>query len=900
MFQRFGPECRIDHIGGIRALDPPLNRNQKQEKVNMFQKVTRSREPLSGGLARTLAMIAMTAVVTLSAVAASAQTVTVHQNNYQQWFFYNDETDVIDNSLGSFVNGPGSPLVGNGGVQISVTGTQRRNIATYRFAGTPLASITDLAFSTYNPSAGNGGSVNRSAYLNFNVDFDGSDTWQKRLIFVPSQNGTVIQDTWQEWDAINSGNAMWAYSGPTWPAGVGGGGEAGSTLKTWNQILSQYPGVRIRVSDGWLGLRVGEPYVSGYTENIDYFKFGTGSPVTFDFELSPSLVVDDDGMGVEGNCDDATAASSTIAAAVTAASPGDTIFICPGTYPLSSTVAVNKEGLALVGTGGSRPVIQVPTSTGYAFTVSGANVTMDNLEIQKTDLGTPHNLNLVTGTNFVAQNNLIYGPDPGGTWNSTGYVSRAFEVSAGLSGLLFLNNEVHTLRQPAYINASSGTAIGNSVSGTKGWVIDGGNIQFLNNTFGEPQNQDCDIALLPSVNPANYPDLIALSNLNDNAFICAQYVGGENGRSTAYVDVSAGAGGNGSNTENYQSIQNGIDGALAGGTVQVASGTYIEELLIDKPLTVLGANAGVDPNNAVRGAESVIMPSVSDPTYTTGTEMVIIGAENVTFDGFTVDGDNPSLNSGVVFNGADVDAGYGIDGPGSSNPRVTVQNNIVRNIGEFGIFFYGSNAANAVNSTVKNNLVDNIPGQVFGQGIHIRDNAYANVTDNVLTRVGLGVVIENFSQVGASPASISNNQIQAHIYAIRHNLHYNYSTNGFTISNNTITSYVETFARATPITRFNGIRIESIQGSVPATFQNNAITPNRSALVGAGYTRVDGIFITNTSTVSPNILITGKHYQQCVAGYFAYYPRSADHYVQLHYQQRYRCLCRYGYPVRRH
>lgn len=197
------------------------------------------------------------------------------------WFFYNDETDSIDNTLGSFVLGPATPPAGSGSVQISVTGTERRNLATYQFSGTPLANITELAYSTYNPSAGNGGSVNRSGYLQFNVDFNGSDTWQRRLVFLPTDNGTVQQDTWQEWDTINSGNAMWRYSGPTWP----GSALAGTTPRTWAEILAAYPGVRVRVTDSWLGIRVGEPYADGYTENIDAVKFGvSGDTKTFDFE----------------------------------------------------------------------------------------------------------------------------------------------------------------------------------------------------------------------------------------------------------------------------------------------------------------------------------------------------------------------------------------------------------------------------------------------------------------------------------------------------------------------------------------------------------------------------------------------------------------------------------------
>jgi|GEM_PF-4556979 len=207
-------------------------------------------------------------------------------SNPGKWLFYNDENDTIDSSLGSFVNGPATAPLSSGSAQITVTGTERKNLSTYQFSGKPLSTISVMKYSTYNPSAGNGGSTNRSGFLFFNVDFNGTDTWQRRLVYVPSSNGTVLQNTWQEWDAISSGNAKWVYSGATWPVT----GQAGTTEKTWNQILTDYPSARIRVTDSQLGIRVGEPYANGYTENIDAFKFTeTTHSKTFDFEVDDAV-----------------------------------------------------------------------------------------------------------------------------------------------------------------------------------------------------------------------------------------------------------------------------------------------------------------------------------------------------------------------------------------------------------------------------------------------------------------------------------------------------------------------------------------------------------------------------------------------------------------------------------
>lgn len=781
----------------------------------------------------------------------------IKASNAQGWFFFNEGAT----GSGSYVTGPTTAPLGNGSARMTVDATGRQSFGTLTYAGTRLDQITQLNYSTYQ---NNNSNLAATISLQFGMDYnltDGDTSFQGRLVYEPYQSATVQQNVWQTWSPL--GGRFWATRAPfnaVCPQ---------ENPCTWAQVLANYPNAGIHTNTaGGLGiviLRAGGPIAGGFDGNVDNFTIGVNSSsTTFDFEPTATIVVDADGQASATDCNASDLASTTIQNGVNAASPGDIVRVCSGNYNLSSTIALTKPGLTILGVGATRPVVQIPTSTGYGFTVGAPNVTLDNLEIQKTDLGTQHNMILIQGSNFTAQNNLIYGPNPGSEWSVNGLVSRAFEATAGLTGLLFQNNTIHTLRQPAYINASSGSALNNNVSGTRGWVIDGGNITFNGNTFGEPQNQGCDIALLASTSPANYPNLLALSQSNDNGFICAQFAGGANGRARAFVDSTPSAG-NGSDNSNYTTITEGINGALPGGTVQVAEGTYIEQLNINKPLTVIGPNATVNPNTGARVPEAIILTPTSDPT-SSGVDQVIIAAENVTFNGFTVDGDNPALASGVVFNGSDVNSGYGIVGSGTANPRATITNNIVKNIGEFGIFLYGSNAGGAANSTIQNNKLDNIPGQVFGQAIHIRDNAYANVTGNVVSRSGFGVVIENFSNNGAAAASISNNQISANIYGIRHNLHYNYTSPGFTISNNTITSYIESFVRAAPPTRFNGIRVESINGTVPVTVSGNTITPNRAALVGNGYTRVDGIYITNTSTVSPNISITGNTISNALRG----------------------------------
>lgn len=328
-------------------------------------------------------------------------------------------------------------------------------------------------------------------------------------------------------------------------------------------------------------------------------------------------------------------------------------------------------------------------------------------------------------------------------------------------------------------------------------------------------------------------------------------------------------------TAAYTTIQSAINAALAGQTVQVCAGTYEEQVTVNKSLTVVGPNANINPNTGVRVAEAIISPTASDPLNPgfAGPIVVTFTASGVTFKGFTVDGDNPLNNSGVVFNGADVDAEFGIYGDGSADMDAVIENNIVKNIGEIAIWLntFGIGGARNANSRMTANKVDNVLG-AFGQALRISDDCWADVTNNVVTRSRVGIVIENFSgNVTTHPASvIENNDVTTFRIGIRHNLHYVYGLPGFTIRNNTVQSYVQTPmpSQVTTPTTYEGIRVESIQQTVDVDITNNTVDGNRAALQTAGYTRVEGLGITNASAVSPNISFTGNRSFDNIRGVF--------------------------------
>ncbi len=341
---------------------------------------------------------------------------------------------------------------------------------------------------------------------------------------------------------------------------------------------------------------------------------------------------------------------------------------------------------------------------------------------------------------------------------------------------------------------------------------------------------------------------------------------------SSHVDPAGLCGGN---APCFTTIQAAINAAAPGDTINVGAGTYAEQPTINKALTLLGPNANINPNTGTRVAEAVIIPTTSDPLNPSfaGPIVVNFAVSGITFRGFTVDGDNPALTSGVIFNGADVDAEFGIYGTETANPDAVISNNIVKNVGEMGIWINSNSQGGAknANSRITTNKVDNLLG-AFGQGIRISDDAWLDVTDNVLTRVRSGIVIENYSgNTTTHPASvISGNNITSFRIGIRHNLHYVYTNPGFTISNNTVQAYAPAGLppQVTLPTAYQGIRVESIQQTVAVTVTNNSVDGNRSALGTAGYTRIDGINVTNSSATSPNILFTLNYVTDSLRGVF--------------------------------
>lgn len=305
----------------------------------------------------------------------------------------------------------------------------------------------------------------------------------------------------------------------------------------------------------------------------------------------------------------------------------------------------------------------------------------------------------------------------------------------------------------------------------------------------------------------------------------------------------------------YPTITQAIDAAatMNGHTLEVPAGTWAENLIVNKSLTIKGPNALVDPCSGMRVAEAIVVPAAS--AISTG-EIFHVAASNVTITGFTIDGDNTSIASGYTStNGADIDAAEGITVYETGINNLTVTNNILKNLSYFGVTLYDYPAG--VPSS--GHLISNNKFQDFGTydagsgiafwggGVLLYNNQYAAVTNNCMTNLRIGVQTGNFSQANPGMAAyqvIDNNTMSVRRRGIFHNLFYS-TASAYTLSNNSITGIMNANE-----TVWDGILLSSL--SVPSTSQNNTIN-------GAGITNPsEGYEVWNVKNTSPAAISGGS------------------------------------------
>jgi hypothetical protein len=204
---------------------------------------------------------------------------------------------------------------------------------------------------------------------------------------------------------------------------------------------------------------------------------------------------------------------TTIAAAVAAASAGDTILVTED-LSVGAATSVNKD-VTITGADGVT-VTRTGTSAATLNLTSAADgATISNLTITSATVVGGAFLNVAAGANDVTiAGNTIFGPPQAGPMS--GWTTNRAWVSGAVSGLTVTGNTFHSLRTGGYIDNGSGTITGNVSYDTKGdYLLSGqSDFTFSGNVAGDATHKSEWGIVIFAVNETPY-DVQALGAAND-------------------------------------------------------------------------------------------------------------------------------------------------------------------------------------------------------------------------------------------------------------------------------------------------------------------------------------------------------------------------------------------------
>lgn len=337
-----------------------------------------------------------------------------------------------------------------------------------------------------------------------------------------------------------------------------------------------------------------------------------------------------------------------------------------------------------------------------------------------------------------------------------------------------------------------------------------------------------------AVAPGGQPDILgpASANITFEAYL----VNGtdDDGMETGFQPVAGSCSGclsgnavyNTNTNLYYCTIQDAIDDPLTqnGHIITVSAGTYAEHVVINKSVELRGPNFGVN-GNGVRGPEALIVPESNLMPGDPWTEVVYIAANNVTFDGFRVSGDNPGI-SGYSYAGLNLEKGQCVY---SEANNVVFRNNVVDNATTIGFFAGGGLVSpHYKDITVTQNKFENIHdlNQLgFGYGMYIQATTGA-ITNNTITNVRSGIQVQPYQVQQNTIAPV----VSGNVFNVwRTGIYYNYAENNataWTISGNTINAIAPPANPTGPV-RWQGIAAETIRSSSNGgVVTNNIINGN--------------------------------------------------------------------------
>ncbi len=288
----------------------------------------------------------------------------------------------------------------------------------------------------------------------------------------------------------------------------------------------------------------------------------------------------------------------------------------------------------------------------------------------------------------------------------------------------------------------------------------------------------------------------------------------------------------------YATIQAAVDAAAAGAIVTVDAGVYPELVTINKPLTLRGAQAGVDARSNRRAAAESVLTGFDFGGGNVSTSFYV-AANDVTLDGFVVQGNTSTgtYGAGIVI------------APNVAGTHV-VDNIIQNNVS--GLFLANNSSTDA--ALIQHNVFrnNNNAGEDGGRGIYsngglsggnltnvtIDSNFFAfNYGNTGTTTLEAAIALESRTLSSQSDIRISSNTFNNNGKAA---LFYNAS--GIVLQGNTVTACRDQWSGA--------FRFEGLMSDV--SIQSNTLYGNLGAALRIDSKAIEG-------TVSTNFIVNGNN-----------------------------------------
>ncbi len=359
---------------------------------------------------------------------------------------------------------------------------------------------------------------------------------------------------------------------------------------------------------------------------------------------------------------------NTIEEALAAANSGNTITIGTGIYNPPSTLVINTP-LTLSGISESDVVINIPADGGYGFSVTAGNVTLEGFTLAATSgneqfpihasgtAATPNGLDYLTLQNMTITgahrrtgfdihgfNNVVLSHlTSSGAWGGNGLQITGC-VTVAMDNITALNNAWGSLA--IYCSSTSYLSRPSSFVTIDGTTLNLDGALFSQDQFGFFNNNIIISGWNYFVQNSHFREAGGWTDSEGYSFFAVD-------QATAYAIATSFTG-----YVNYSAmyntfanvwevlpgltIQASIDHANPADTINVAAGSYVEALLIDKPLFIFGATHGVNKNGYTVLAGYAWNPTVESiithPNPAGGYLAIvdIVDTDNVTFDGFVV------------------------------------------------------------------------------------------------------------------------------------------------------------------------------------------------------------------------------------------------------------------------